>query len=372
MHNRSRVKHRISISDIIQHNVSQKETRSIKASINNLLGTEIEPTSLHVLKIDDNLLHDEIDIHNALTSQFHHHFETPVEHSAGIHSTEQWSSILSNRRQFFAHAATHKVPNHLTKIIWSAMHIHKSKPSNLDKARQEIEQQLSQPPTLQEFTQSIRRAPKGSSPGLSGLSYSILSVLSPPTVLYIYTLLSNMWASKYQPEWWKWRWLSVIPKTPNPTVAQFRPIMLLESTRKLWTGIVARKISHIWEKYDILHPSQFGARPKLSTYSNLLQTISTLEINRHLKHELFIGCWDLKKAFDCPSKPVLKMAWNRLGVPEEVAEWLVSIDEAGPTIVRTPASIDSWNKRGYAGFTEYDPLLPSSETTIFRAQRGTR
>jgi hypothetical protein len=45
----------------------------------NLLGTSTQPTSLHVLKIDDELLHDDLSIHNAFTSQFHQHFAHHLE-----------------------------------------------------------------------------------------------------------------------------------------------------------------------------------------------------------------------------------------------------------------------------------------------------
>jgi hypothetical protein len=320
--------------------------------------------------MDDKLIHSEIDIHNALTSQFHHHFETPPEHSSGIHATKDWTTILTDEAQFFAHGTHQGVPPHLTSLIWKAMHIHDDDPV-LARVKVSLEEILTSPPSLEEFRSSIKRAPRGSSPGVSGLSYSILSVLTEPIIEYMHSLLCNMWSTKHQPEWWKWRWLSVLPKVPNPSILQYRPIMLLEATRKLWTGLVAKKISAVWEQNNMLHPSQFGARPRTSTYNNLLQTIASLESSRHLKHELFIGCWDLKKAFDCPSKPVLKMAWARLGVPHDVADWLVSIDAAGPTIIRTPASIAAWRKHGYSGFVEFDPLSPSVTPTFFRAQRGT-
>jgi len=373
MHNRTRVKLRTSVSGTIKHNTAIKEINSIKASIQNLLGSSQQPTSLHVVNDNGKLIHSPLDIHTTITSTFHSHFATPEGLSSGIHTTQDWSTILTDEEAFFAHSRSQGVPLTLITLIWRSMRIHLS-PSHspkMDRAKLELQRALANPPTLIQFQQSIKRASKGSSPGVSGFSYSILSVLSPAIVTYIYDLLVVMWPSKYQPEWWKWRWLSVIPKTANPDLTQFRPIMLLEATRKLWTGLVAKTISTIWEKHSILHPAQFGARPKLSTYTNLLQTITCLEASRMLKQDLYIGCWDLKKAFDCPSKPVLKMAWNRLGVPSAIADWLVSIDEAGPTIVRTPAAVKQWNSKGYDGFNEYSPTETPTHPTYFKAQRGT-
>ena len=61
--------------------------------------------------------------------------------------------------------------------------------------------------------------------------------------------------------------------------------------------------------------------------------------------------WDITRAFDSVSKNVMRMAWARLGVPQEWADWLVRLDEDGMTAVRTPHAIRVWNKSGRKGFT---------------------
>ena len=61
--------------------------------------------------------------------------------------------------------------------------------------------------------------------------------------------------------------------------------------------------------------------------------------------------WDITKAFDSVSKNVMKLAWTRLGVPEDWVQWLVGMDEHGTTIVRTPHSIGIWNNQGAVGLT---------------------
>ena len=61
--------------------------------------------------------------------------------------------------------------------------------------------------------------------------------------------------------------------------------------------------------------------------------------------------WDITKAFDSVSKNVMKLAWTRLGVPEDWVQWLVGMDENGTTTVRTPHSIGIWNNQGAAGLT---------------------
>ena len=70
------------------------------------------------------------------------------------------------------------------------------------------------------------------------------------------------------------------------------------------------------------------------------------------KGEVLHTCsWDITRAFDSVCKNVMRIAWTRLGVPQEWADWLVRLDEEGITAVRTPHAIEIWNKNGRKGFT---------------------
>ena len=57
------------------------------------------------------------------------------------------------------------------------------------------------------------------------------------------------------------------------SVNDLRPLTLIEVTRKLWTSITVRKIWHVIEKHNLLHPSQHGYRRRRGTGSQLLQLI---------------------------------------------------------------------------------------------------
>jgi len=51
----------------------------------------------------------------------------------------------------------------------------------------------------------------------------------------------------------------------------------------------------------------------------------------------------MKKAFDSVSKPLILLCWQRLGVPNDIAHWLIHQDDAGNTIVRTPYTLELWD-----------------------------
>ena len=77
----------------------------------------------------------------------------------------------------------------------------------------------------------------------------------------------------------------------------------------------------------------------------------------------------LQGAFDSPTKQILKASWVRLGVTEEIAEYLVEFDEGGRTVGRTPFALDTWDRWGMDGFGELgnEDRLPA----YLEAERGT-
>ena len=45
--------------------------------------------------------------------------------------------------------------------------------------------------------------------------------------------------------------------------------------------------------------------------------------------------FDTKKAFDSVNKPLMLDAWIRLGIPEDIAQYLMELDNEGRTTVKT-------------------------------------
>ena len=89
---------------------------------------------------------------------------------------------------------------------------------------------------------------------------------------------------------------------------------------------------------------------------------SLFEQSHNTLSPLFISSWDISKAFDSLSKNTLRYSWIRLGVPAQIADLIVSVDEKGHTIIRTPYSQTLWNNHEYQGF--------KSTRYYFDAKRG--
>eukprot|EP01041_Mallomonas_annulata_P042162 gene42162-biopygen7790 len=82
----------------------------------------------------------------------------------------------------------------------------------------------------------------------------------------------------------------------------------------------------------------------MSTMKATLQYINALEDARESGQPIHMS-----KAFDTVSKPAMMIAWLRLGVPEQIATWLVGLDMDGVTIVRTPSARRAWQQAHYQG-----------------------
>ena len=67
-----------------------------------------------------------------------------------------------------------------------------------------------------------------------------------------------------------------------------------------------------------------------------MEFAATLETAKELKAEVFISSWDLKRAFDSVDRRLLVFSWERLGVPTQLAQYLVDMDKNSKMVVRTP------------------------------------
>ena len=89
----------------------------------------------------------------------------------------------------------------------------------------------------------------------------------------------------------------------------------------------------------------------LRPFSVLPQHINALEEAAETCSSILFSSWDIKRAFDSVAKPLLTLAWQRLGVPPDIAQLLVSYDTNGRTIVGTPLARDTLRRRGTKAFS---------------------
>ena len=201
-----------------------------------------------------------------------------------------------------------------------------------------------------------------------------------------YQSLCHIWTSRETPPEWKWKWLVAIPKSsdPYPLVKDLRPISLVEALRKIWISLINQQINVAITRFNILHPSQHGSIPTRGTCTASLVHLNYLEETLQSKHLIHRSSWDMKRAFDSVSKVMMRISWIRIGIPPEIADYLVQLDEGGTTVLKTPFSLHHWKASPYQSTISTTPIPSTyqSEATdsdnpslhkipTFQAENGT-
>jgi len=78
--------------------------------------------------------------------------------------------------------------------------------------------------------------------------------------------------------------------------------MLVEVMRKIWVGLITRKIASFWEKHKLINPSQHAYLRGKGTHTAIPQLINAMESAKEYNTDIFISSWDMSKAFDNLSK----------------------------------------------------------------------
>ena len=128
-------------------------------------------------------------------------------------------------------------------------------------------------------------------------------------------------------------------------------------------NLLHRKIAHAWETFGLVATGRAGGRPRRGTESPIMQLIAYLDHRRQSQQATFITFWDITKAFDSPSKNVLRASLARLAVPPQWAEWFVGVMPKSPS---TQEFLRNGHRPSEAPSFDQATDQPGS----FRAQRG--
>jgi hypothetical protein len=142
-------------------------------------------------------------------------------------------------------------------------------------AKEEIVLALAEPFTVDEMRRIIKKK-SNTAPGLSGLTYQMLSLLSEDASRDMFRLLERMWNAKHVPDFWKLKGLIGLPKVEVVAgVNSLRPIGLIKTTRKVWTTMVTKRILGVVRRR--LQTNHCGGLANNGTDTALLQLVNLLE-----------------------------------------------------------------------------------------------
>ena len=144
------------------------------------------------------------------------------------------------------------------------------------------------------------------------------------------------------PKKWKLGQIYLIPKNVNweHNLASTRPIMLLETFRKLVVRIIQKRLCKVIVQKKILKGANFAGLPEESTMAPIHILNNVIEDAIQKNNELWIAFQDMRKAFDSVSMTALELAMKRIQFPEKLITFIKYlykdhkirvITEKGPT-----------------------------------------
>ena len=155
-----------------------------------------------------------------------------------------------------------------------------------------------------------------SSPGIDGITYSMLSNLSVEQRSTLLRFFNYLWSNDLFPE--EWRTALVLPfiKPTKPPMAlsSYRPISLTSCICKLLEKMVLVRLTAYLEKYNFIKVFQSGFRKLHSTLDPLVRFESAIQ-ETFMKDEYLVAVFlDLEKAYDMVWKHLVLKIMSEMGL----------------------------------------------------------
>ena len=217
---------------------------------------------------------------------------------------------------------------------------------------------LDHPPTKDEIAMRLRRA-VNTTPGKDGLEYRHLRKLDPEGLL-LERIFVAAWRFGIPDDWRTSQTVPCYKKGDTGDFSNFRPISLLPTIYKVFSGILSQRLTVIASELGWLSPEQKGFLPGvrgIDEHSGLLQT--AVEEARAERRPLGIALLDLCNAFGSLPHSVLGGLFASLPIPLDLRRLLLDI--YSNNIMEFAVGQESVEIRPSTGVGQGDAL----STTIF-------
>ncbi|GET02155.1 RNA-directed DNA polymerase from mobile element jockey-like [Rhizophagus clarus] len=185
------------------------------------------------------------------------------------------------------------------------------------------------PITLEEVTSTISSLPNHKASGVSGITYEDIKHLHINFFDFIVNFFNDILTSGTLPNGWNNAHLYPIPKPTDwgNDITNTRPIILLETFRKLFVKIITSRLHKILSNSSILQPNNRAGLSGESTFQPLQHLTHSIEMAnlKGRKQELWIGLQDLSKAYDRINTSLLKLSLQRIGIPNKINHLILQL-----------------------------------------------
>ncbi|CAB4443464.1 unnamed protein product [Rhizophagus irregularis] len=186
---------------------------------------------------------------------------------------------------------------------------------------------LMNPPALEEWSSTISSMPNDKAPGPSMISYEMLKHLGPHASSLLLNLVGTCLSDANIPDLWRHATIFPIPK-PHEWKCQLKnthPITLLEVIRKALVKLFYNRLAPLLASHNILQGGNFAGLPDGSCRDPIITLESIIHDSVVTKNPLWILSQDISKAFDSVDLTMLKFALQRLRLPNNAIQFLLSL-----------------------------------------------
>jgi exonuclease III len=191
---------------------------------------------------------------------------------------------------------------------------------------------LYQPVSLPEIFVIIKSTTNNSSPGPDLISWAMLKLISEDHIFWtsLQHELNIILDTGVMPESWNKGITILLTKVDpfNGDQTKLRPICLLNTLRKIMTGIIDNRLKQYVESNHLLRDTNFGFRKGLSTSNSLYTIKSIIDVADRRKDPLYLLLLDIQKAYDTVPSEALKLALQRIGVSLKLISVILAINRS--------------------------------------------
>ena len=161
-----------------------------------------------------------------------------------------------------------------------------------------------------------------SSPGFTGITYKFIKAFWSPLGTFLEKAALDIFRKKIFPAPLRHGLISLIPKgdKDKKLLANWRPICLLDSVYKIFSGVLTSRINKVLP--SIISCEQSGFVPNRCLNDSLRLLYDTLEWGKSKQQPGIIINADFKKAFDSISFSFITNALAFFGFKENLIEWV--------------------------------------------------
>ena len=189
------------------------------------------------------------------------------------------------------------------------------------------------PITESEIEEAIANASSKSAAGFSQISYKAIKLTwtAPEGKLYINKLIQKCAESGYHPRAWRRAVAIALRKPGKPDYSNpraYRLITLLECLGKVLEKVVARRLTFLAGKHDLVPSNQFGGRSHSSTSDALISFVNDVHAAWNHGRVTSALTFDIKGYFDFVNHKRLLSVLREKGIPLPLVKWVASfLDE---------------------------------------------